>query len=361
MEPLPIVVALRVLIQVYCLSNKMMHDVMILCKELFVIFVNEEENFYFMALNKSCGVYENRGYTTWFDMKLSIPKTRRVLMMHNFLPLLFDPGGTILKYHTVVEKVVYHLVCKLCKVRCLLDCNICRIMCFSCLNFYGRLANGQVTWFQGTLSELAVNWSTNSRVKIGIFSVKGVSLLNRAGRFGDGISTTDKTEETTLYKFIVKPVEEIFQRRVVRSAFWLTMQPDQIEAVLKSGVYVNHSNVDDYLSNSFVRSAADPNAYEVYYRLLRQLMSNPTKYTLDSVLSQLFCPLLLLWGDLDPWVHDHAKPNRIKDFYPNTSLVNLQAGNYPQDEVPEQVNRALLDWLSALEISSPSREKASEI
>ncbi|KAF3654019.1 hypothetical protein FXO38_15338 [Capsicum annuum] len=145
MEPLPIVVALRVLIQVYCLRNKMMHDVMILSKELFVIFINEEENFYSMALNKSCGVYENRGYTTWFDMKLSVPKTRRVLMMHNFLPLLFDSGGTILKYHTVVEKFVYHLVCKLCKVRCLLDCNICRIMCFSCLNFHGRLANGQVT------------------------------------------------------------------------------------------------------------------------------------------------------------------------------------------------------------------------
>ncbi|KAF3646417.1 hypothetical protein FXO37_20468 [Capsicum annuum] len=111
MEPLPIVVALRVLIQVYCLRNKMMHDVMILSKELFVIFINEEENFYSMALNKSCGVYENRGYTTWFDMKLSVPKTRRVLMMHNFLPLLFDSGGTILKYHTVVEKFVYHLVC----------------------------------------------------------------------------------------------------------------------------------------------------------------------------------------------------------------------------------------------------------
>lgn len=95
-----------------------------------------------------------------------------------------------------------------------------------------------------------------------------------------------------------------------------------------------------------------------FCRLLTQLMSNPTKYTLDSVLSQLSCPLLLLWGDLDPWVHDHAKPNRIKDFYPNTSLVNLQAGHYPQDEVPEQVNKALLDWLSTL---APSLERASQI
>ncbi|CAN4080084.1 unnamed protein product [Withania somnifera] len=191
--------------------------------------------------------------------------------------------------------------------------------------------------------------------------VKGISLLNSAGRFAGDISTTDKTEETSFYKFIVKPVEKIFQRVVVGLAFWLTMRPEQIEAVLKSGVYVNHSNVDDYLINSIVRPAADPNAFEVYYRLLRQIMSNPTKYTLDSVLSQLSCPLLLLWGDLDPWVHDHAKPNQIKDSYPKTSLVNLQAGHYPQDEVPEQVNKALLDWLSALEISAPSSETMSEI
>ncbi|XP_060195385.1 pheophytinase, chloroplastic-like [Lycium barbarum] len=194
--------------------------------------------------------------------------------------------------------------------------------------------------------------------------VKGVSLLNSAGRFGDDISTTDKTEETALHKFIVMPVEENFQRVVVRLAFWLTMRPDHIEAQLKSCVYKNHSNVDEDLINSIVRPAADPYAWEVYYRLVKQLMSNPTKYTLDSVLSQLSCPLLLLWGDLDPLVlpdHDRTKANRIKDFYPNTSLVNLQAGHYPQDEVPEQVNKALLDWLSALDISAHSLEGASEI
>ncbi|XP_059293172.1 pheophytinase, chloroplastic-like [Lycium ferocissimum] len=194
--------------------------------------------------------------------------------------------------------------------------------------------------------------------------VKGVSLLNSAGRFGDDISTTDKTEETALHKFIVKPVEEIFQRVVVRLAFWLTMRPDHIEAQLKSCVYKNHSNVDEDLINSIVRPAADPYAWEVYYRLVKQLMSNPTKYTLDSVLSQLSCPLLLLWGDLDPLVlhdHDRTKANRITDFYPNTSLVNLQAGHYPQDEVPEPVNKALLDWLSTLDISAHSLEGASEI
>lgn len=81
-------------------------------------------------------------------------------------------------------------------------------------------------------------------------------------------------------------------------------------------------------------------------------MSNQRKYTLDSVLSQLSCPLLLVWGDLDPWVGP-AKALRIKEFYPQTSVVNLQAGHCPHDEVPELVNKALLDWLPTLP-SSPS-------
>lgn len=82
-------------------------------------------------------------------------------------------------------------------------------------------------------------------------------------------------------------------------------------------------------------------------RLMTRFMSNQRKYTLDSVLSQLSCPLLLVWGDLDPWVGP-AKALRIKEFYPDTSVVNLQAGHCPHDEVPELVNKALLDWLSTL-------------
>lgn len=80
---------------------------------------------------------------------------------------------------------------------------------------------------------------------------------------------------------------------------------------------------------------------------MTRFMSNQRKYTLDNVLSKLSCPLLLLWGDLDPWVGP-AKAKRIEEFYPNTSLVNLQAGHCPHDEVPELVNKALLDWLSNL-------------
>lgn len=85
---------------------------------------------------------------------------------------------------------------------------------------------------------------------------------------------------------------------------------------------------------------------------MTRFMSNQRKYTLESVLGELSCPLLLLWGDLDPWVGS-AKAFRIKEFYPNTSLVNLQAGHCPHDEVPEEVNKALLNWLSTLTSTPP--------
>ncbi|CAI0392315.1 unnamed protein product [Linum tenue] len=176
--------------------------------------------------------------------------------------------------------------------------------------------------------------------------VIGLVLLNSAGQFGNPNAEANKTEESVLQKYLLKPVKDVFQRIVLGFMFWQAKQPARVESVLKS-VYINKSNVDDYLVESITRPTADPNAGEVYYRLMTGFMLNQSTYTLDSALSNLKCPLLLLWGDLDPWVGP-AKANRIKEFYPDTTVVNFQAGHCPHDEVPELVNQALIEWLSSL-------------
>ncbi|KAK1373491.1 pheophytinase, chloroplastic [Heracleum sosnowskyi] len=181
--------------------------------------------------------------------------------------------------------------------------------------------------------------------------VIGVALLNSAGQFGNPIDETIEPEKSAFQTTVLKPVKDIFQRVVLGFLFWQAKQPARIESVLKS-VYKNTTNVDDYLVDSIIKPATDPNAGEVYYRLMTRFMSNQRKYTLDSVLSNLSCPLLLLWGDLDPWVGP-AKAISIKEFYPNTSVVNLQAGHCPHDEVPELVNKGLLDWMSSLQFTPP--------
>ncbi|KAK9054236.1 hypothetical protein SSX86_025314 [Deinandra increscens subsp. villosa] len=184
--------------------------------------------------------------------------------------------------------------------------------------------------------------------------VVGIALLNSAGQFGSPDDTTTETEESGVQNFILKPLKEVFQRVVLGFLFWQAKQPARVESVLKS-VYKDTTNVDDYLIQSITKPADDPNAGEVYYRLMSRFMSNQRKYTLDSILSKLSCPLLLVWGDLDPWVGP-AKAIRIKEFYPNTSIINLQAGHCPHDEVPEAVNKALVDWLATL----PSTYTASQ-
>ncbi|MBA0677653.1 hypothetical protein Goari_019050, partial [Gossypium aridum] len=76
--------------------------------------------------------------------------------------------------------------------------------------------------------------------------VVGLALLNSAGQFGDAKAKTTESEETFLQKFVLKPLKEVFQRVVLQ-------------------VYINTSNVDDYLVESIKMPADDPNAGEVYY------------------------------------------------------------------------------------------------
>ncbi|PKA56723.1 putative esterase D14L [Apostasia shenzhenica] len=180
--------------------------------------------------------------------------------------------------------------------------------------------------------------------------VRGVVLLNSAGQFGDlsRKPSVNVDDDSAVSKFLINPLKQAFQRIVLGFLFWQSKQPARVESVLKS-VYINTSNVDDYLVESIVKPAKDPNAGEVYYRLMTRFLTNQSKYTLDSLLQRLSCPLLLLWGDLDPWVGP-AKAARIKECYPKTKVVNLQAGHCPHDEVPELVNQALMDWLASLEL-----------
>lgn len=64
--------------------------------------------------------------------------------------------------------------------------------------------------------------------------VRGVTLLNSAGQFGDAIPDNSESEETALQKFILKPLKEIFQRVFLGFLFWQAKQPARIESVLKS-------------------------------------------------------------------------------------------------------------------------------
>eukprot|EP00850_Spirogloea_muscicola_P014431 SM000103S09523 [mRNA] locus=s103:470030:473187:- [translate_table: standard] len=183
--------------------------------------------------------------------------------------------------------------------------------------------------------------------------VKGIALVNAAGRFEEDANRSGKTkvvdtrEEVDLTSAFILPVKQVFQRVAVYLTFLQAKQPAGIKQVLQN-VYIDKTNVDDYLVRSIVQPTGDANAAEAYYRLTTQVLLHPTAVPVDALLSRTKAPVLLLWGELDPWITP-AKADRIQQLFPKAQRVRLPAGHCPHDEAPEAANAALAAWVAGLD------------
>jgi pimeloyl-ACP methyl ester carboxylesterase len=110
-------------------------------------------------------------------------------------------------------------------------------------------------------------------------------------------------------------------------------------------VYVDKTNVDDWLVEAIRRPSMDPGAFGVF----RTVFDIPSGQPLDELFAELTAPLLLLWGIRDPWINAPGRRSIFQRHAPKaTTEVVLDAGHCPHDEVPEQVNAALQTWLAEL-------------
>ncbi|KAK7242851.1 abhydrolase [Aureococcus anophagefferens] len=143
------------------------------------------------------------------------------------------------------------------------------------------------------------------------------------------------------------------RRAVVAAAFVVTKQPLRIQQVLRQVYPVFPERCDDDLVASIEYPARDPNAAEVFYRIVSRNGNGPADpaRSVDALLAQLAAPLLLCWGERDPWV-----VSAIGDRYEaaatalgrDVTRVSIDGGHCPHDENPAQVNAALLDWMGGL-------------
>ena len=182
----------------------------------------------------------------------------------------------------------------------------------------------------------------------------GVVLLNAAGFFSDEKFTSKPKNLNSklrqmvglglsrdlLVKWFVYPLMQ-------RLIFENLRRPGVIKSTLQQ-VYIDPTNVDDYLIESIRRPSLDPGAFQVFQKVFqaRGLKGKP----IDELFKDLQAPLLLLWGDSDPWLRNaKAKQDKFRFFAREASLevkeVLLNAGHCPHDEIPDQVNQEMLAWL----------------
>lgn len=148
----------------------------------------------------------------------------------------------------------------------------------------------------------------------------------------------------TFTKLITSPVTGKFIFNNIR-------QKNRIRNTLYQ-VYCDRKAVTDELVEMLYQPSCDAGAQEVFASVLNA----PAGPKPTELLEKLQHPLLVLWGEKDPWTpisgakiyQEKATNNQDTQFY---SIAN--AGHCPQDENPEIVNKLILNWLSQREYSHP--------
>jgi len=173
-------------------------------------------------------------------------------------------------------------------------------------------------------------------------SAAGLVLVNSAGPFTDLKATPPKPD----------PIREVMGA-VTRSLFqqdwasYLLFQYVRQKFLIRKTlgkVYLDQSAVTDRLVEEIYQPSCDPGAPKVFASVFR----TPQGERVDVLLGQLTCPLLMLWGEADPWIKARDRGAKFRECYPQLTEYYLQAGHCPHDEVPDQVNNLLRSWVKAL-------------
>ncbi len=119
-----------------------------------------------------------------------------------------------------------------------------------------------------------------------------------------------------------------------------------------SQVYANPDAITDELVEMLHLPSCDPGAHEVF----ASIMNAPAGPRPSELLPRIDKPLLVLWGEKDPWASlptaeiyrklsqaPNAKPKVVFHSIPNT-------GHCPHDERPDVVNPLIIDWLEGFNI-----------
>lgn len=119
-------------------------------------------------------------------------------------------------------------------------------------------------------------------------------------------------------------------------------QPGVIRRVLQQA-YARPEAVTDELVQLLYKPSQAPGAAGVFLAFVRY-SDGPL---LEDLLPQVACPVLLVWGESDPW-EPVALGQAIGAKFPQVQkVITLPGvGHCPQDEAPALVNPLLCDWLS---------------
>jgi pimeloyl-ACP methyl ester carboxylesterase len=148
-------------------------------------------------------------------------------------------------------------------------------------------------------------------------SVAGLVLLNSAGPFSSPAQTPPPAPNP-----IAKAIQSLMLQPLPSwLLFQYVRQPATIRRTLQQ-VYLDKSVITDQLVEDIRRPALDPGAPRVFASVFKSRQGE----NVDVLLQKMSCPLLMLWGEGDPWMNCRAKGAQFREHYPTLrSITSRQA------------------------------------
>lgn len=169
-------------------------------------------------------------------------------------------------------------------------------------------------------------------------STAGLILLNSAGPFSDFPGNSEQNSSANSVGKLVRSI--LLQPWASFLLFQYARRRSIIRRTLNQ-VYFNRNAVTDQLVEDIYLPSCDRGAADVFNAVFK----TPQGEKVDVLLKKMQCPLLILWGEKDPWINAREKGEKFRTYYPEVTEHYLEAGHCPHDEIPEQVNALMTEWI----------------
>ncbi|KAL4438016.1 hypothetical protein ABPG77_004237 [Micractinium sp. CCAP 211/92] len=179
--------------------------------------------------------------------------------------------------------------------------------------------------------------------------VAGLALLNCAGGMNNKAISDDWRIKLAMPIFLL--IDLLLQRRPLAERLFNNFRtPDNIRSVLLS-VYGNSESVDEELVDLIYTPSCDEGALDAFVSII----TGPPGPRPDHLLqgNTITQPLLVLWGDADPFTPADGPVGKFFQALPatrdSTTFTFLKGvGHCPHDDNPAAVHAELLPWLAGV-------------
>jgi len=144
---------------------------------------------------------------------------------------------------------------------------------------------------------------------------------------------------------LVSGIKSIFTSRLILKPLFYFVRRPSVLRPWASLAYANPEAITDELIDILAGPPQDRGSARAFRALFKATTGVNFSPSVKKILPNLTIPMLLIWGKKDRFVPPQLA-NQFVGYNEKLQLLYLEdVGHCPQDEAPEQVNQAILDWI----------------